>query len=118
MFGTCAIWFATLIESASGWWYKRANSMNLAQRIVLIVGFLLILSMSLFPPWKRIYINPADATTPHFEAAAGYHLILRNQSTGSFYAMLRIDTTRLGVQFVAVLVLIALLYLILRPNNR
>jgi hypothetical protein len=95
--------------------------MNLPQRIVLIFAFLVILAMALFPPWKRIYNYPAeygDYMNPHMEQSAGYHLILRDQSSGNAYAILRIDTTRLGVQFVAVLVLTGLLSVILRSAQK
>ena len=99
--------------------------MNLAQRIVLIISFLAVLGMALFPPWKRIYNYPAEYIkdispymNPHNEQSAGYHLILRDQSPGNPYAILRIDTTRLGVQFIAVLVLTGLLFVILRPTQK
>ena len=90
--------------------------MNLAQRLVLIVAFLLTLTMVLFPPWKRLY-DVEDAATDkigHIERANGYHLILQDQFPGSDYSNLRIDTTRLGVQFIGLFGLTFLLCLALR----
>lgn len=52
--------------------------MNLAQRIVLAVGFLTILGMALFPPWTYVYDYPGFGTllrAEHSERPAGYHLI-------------------------------------------
>jgi hypothetical protein len=95
--------------------------MNLPQRIVLIFAFLVILAMTLFPPWKRIYNYPAeygDYMNPHMEQSAGYHLIIRDQSSGSAYAILHIDTTRLGVQFIGVLISTCLLFVILRSSQK
>jgi len=94
--------------------------MNPAQRVVLIIGFLVVLGMALFPPWKRLFEAPNYdlEKVVHVEQSAGYHLILLDQSSGSPYVTLRIDTTRLEIQFIAVLILISLLYFILRPTQK
>ena len=91
--------------------------MNLAQRIVLIIGFLVVLAMALFPPWKRQYdVRRYDLR--HVEESTGYHLILVDQSSGDESGNLRIDTTRLAVQFIAVSTLTFMLYLILLPARK
>ncbi len=46
--------------------------MNLAQRAVLLLSFLVVLAIALFPPWIYIYRLPK---LPEEERAAGYHLI-------------------------------------------
>jgi hypothetical protein len=46
--------------------------MNVAQRIVLLVGFLVLLIAVLFPPWLFIYKHPELSA---IERPAGYHLI-------------------------------------------
>src|SRR5437588_323325 len=95
--------------------------MSLAQRIVLVFGFLLVLGMALFPPWKRLYDMPEYnyrrelGHVAHIEEAAGYHCILIDQSPGVSLVNLRIDTTRLAVQLIAVLTLTGMLYLLFRP---
>ena len=93
--------------------------MNLAQRIIVILSFLVIFGMALFPPWKRLYDVYDDQTDKvvHLERAAGYHLVLRDQAPANEYSILRIDTTRLAVQLFAVIILTGLLYLAVRPSR-
>ncbi len=84
---------------------------NLAQRIVLIAGFLIVLGMALFPPWLLVYKYPG---LPQTERAAGYFLIFEQhapqdraalaalfglpleQAEPRFFS-LQIDRTRLAV---------------------
>jgi LmbE family N-acetylglucosaminyl deacetylase len=51
--------------------------MNLPQRIVLIVGFIAILAMALFPPWVYVYDPPEGPRRlgVKVERPAGYHLV-------------------------------------------
>jgi hypothetical protein len=118
--------------------------MNLAQRIVLIVAFVVILGIALFPPWVYIYSYPGCCGgvihAEHSERPAGYHLIfgqhvaqdptylvaLFNINTEGPKApriperdrleffALRIDGTRLMVQLGVAIILTAILYLALR----
>ena len=112
--------------------------MNLAQRIVLILGFLIILSMALFPPWIYVY-DPPEIVRRHesvgkTERSAGYHLVWNNnipddqayltqlfslnadQADLKFFSM-RIDGTRWTIQIIAALLLTGILYLALRPSK-
>ena len=102
--------------------------MNLAQRVVLIAGFVIILVMVLFPPWLFIFKHPA---LPQSERPAGYHLIFNQgspedqqelmrlfavrspQMAQLQYFSVRIDNTRLSVQLIGTLLLIAILFFIL-----
>jgi len=46
--------------------------MNFAQRIILIIAFLAIAAMAIFPPW--VYVHDAPRYK-RIERPAGYHLI-------------------------------------------
>ena len=81
--------------------------MNFQQRIVLIVGLLIIFGMALFPPWR---IPPQ-----YDEAVAGYRFVFRPTKG---HTILRVDTARLSAQCLAVLALTAAAYLILRSNRK
>lgn len=80
--------------------------MNQRQRIVLIVAFLVVLGMALFPPWRGLG-EFGDAT-------AGYRFVFW---LGQSRYLIRIDSARLGVQLLAVLALTGAAYLILRPRR-
>ena len=72
--------------------------MNLAQRIVLILGVLVILSMALFPPWVYVYNYPGFQifNAEHSERPAGYHLIFGEhvpQDQTYLVALFDINTT-------------------------
>ena len=118
--------------------------MNLAQQIVLIVAFLVILGIALFPPWIFVYSFPGCCGgaihAEHSERPAGYHLIFgqhvpqdRTYLVALFninmdgwkvpalperdrleFFALRIDGTLLIVQLGVAIVLTAILYLALR----
>lgn len=113
---------------------------SMAQRIVLIVGFLAILGMALFPPWVYVYTPPRNSEIVRTERPAGYHLILgshipqdqtqlvalfnlplRNSYdsalSGLQFFSLRIDSLRLEIQIAATLILTAILYLALRSTK-
>ena|SRR2546425_10532127 len=53
--------------------------MNLAQRIVLILGVLAVIGIALFPPWVFVYSYPGCCNgvinAERSERPAGYHLI-------------------------------------------
>jgi hypothetical protein len=99
--------------------------MNLAQRIVLIFGFVLLLTACLFPPWLFVY---HFADYPEIVRPAGYHLILSEHTPQDPTALMklfsmrsahmelftmRIDTSRLTIEIVAILLLTGLLCLAL-----
>ncbi len=105
-----------------------AAAVNLAQRVLLIAGFLIVLGMALFPPWLYVFKYPG---LPQTERAAGYFLIFEQHSPQDRAALaalfgapldeaerrffsLQIDRTRLTVQIGATLILITILYLALR----
>lgn len=115
------------------------GGVNLAQRIVLIAEFLIVLGMALFPPWLLVYKYPG---LPQTERAAGYFLIFERhapqdraalaalfglpakedvprlgQAEPRFFS-LQIDRTRLAVQIGTTLVLVSILYLALRSAKR
>ena len=115
------------------------GGMNLAQRVVLIAGFLIVLGMALFPPWLYVYKYPG---LPQTERAAGYFLIfaqhapqdrvglaalfglpvkedvpLLGQAEPRFFS-LQIDRTRLAVQIGTTLILMTILCLALRSAKR
>jgi hypothetical protein len=109
--------------------------MNISQRIILILAFLIILGMALFPPWVYVYnfFGKVQAERP-----GGYHFIfgqhvpqdqtqlaalfsLDTSTLGTislglqFYSM-RLDGTRLFIQISATLLLMAILYFALRSK--
>jgi hypothetical protein len=103
------------------------------QRIALIAGFVLILSMALFPPWLTVYDIPADKdrvvipARGRAERSAGYHFLFQQDNsrsmstyvdlsgeTAAAYRSTKIDTLRLGVQLIGALLLTGIAYLILR----
>lgn len=118
-----------------------AKGQNMAQRIVLIAGFLVILIMALFPPWVYVYSPPRDSDAVRAERPGGYHLIFNDhvpQDQGQLIALfslplgrtayeselislryfsLRIDSQRLEIQIAATLILAAILYLALRSRK-
>lgn len=61
---------------------SHATGQNLAQRIVLIISFLVILGVSLFPPWTYVFSPPADLRHRFVrtERPAGYHLLFNDHS--------------------------------------
>jgi hypothetical protein len=84
--------------------------MNTAQRIVLILGLLLIFGMALYPPWST--------TTEFGETTAGYRLVLRPSSKPGGQNVIHIDTARLSSQFIAVIALTAMMYLVLHSSKK
>jgi hypothetical protein len=111
--------------------------MNVAQRLILIVGFFAILGMTLFPPWTYLYNPPR---LDRMERPAGYHFIFSDHTPrdqqrlieifnlgpnneynwalqGLRFFTIRIDTTRLTVQVTATLILITILYLAFRSRS-
>ena len=104
--------------------------MNAPQRIVLTIGFLLLLVVVLFPPWVFIYKHPELAA---LERPAGYHFILGQHAPQdrtelarlfhmSYYAAdlgfmnIRIDQTRLTFEIVGVLLLTVIPYFLVRSS--
>ncbi len=80
--------------------------MNQRQRLVLILAFLVVCGMALFPPWK--------APTDYGEADAGYKLVFW-PSHG--HTLARVDSARLAAQLIAVVALAGAAYLILRRSR-
>ena len=116
--------------------------MNLAQRIVLIIGALAIVAMCLFPPWNFVYDPPSGLREIYVksERPAGYHPLFiertpqdlgalmqmfnlqpRTAYAASFITLqsfaMRVDTTRLGIQVGIVTMLTTLLFFILKPRR-
>jgi len=110
---------------------------NMAQRIVLISGFLVILGMVLFPPWIYVF-SPSAYLRDRFvrtERSAGYHLLFTDHSPRDLSELtalfslpsdrfldlalfsIRLDTGRLQIQIAATLILTAILYFALRPSK-
>jgi hypothetical protein len=119
---------------------------NLAQRIVLIICFIVTLGMTLFPPWVYIFNPPADLRHRfvRVERPAGYHLLFNDHSPQDLSQLLvlfnltpdatqvdgyersmmtlsvfsvQLDKNRLAVQIGAVLLLTAILCLAFRSRN-
>jgi hypothetical protein len=115
--------------------------MEQRQKIVLILGALIILGMALFPPWVYVYETPESSSggvfvvshgAEHIERPAGYHLIFGqhiaqdvSQLNTLFardvelqFISTRIDEGRLKVQIVPTLLLVGLLYAVFRTAPR
>jgi len=116
--------------------------MNLAQRVVLILGFLVVLGLVLFPPWNYVFDPPADLRhhLVRAERPAGYHLLFTDHSPQDQSRLLTIfnltpepweqpyltllvfsvqlDAGRLTVQLTAAVLLVAMLYLALHSSQK
>ena len=78
--------------------------LNKVQKIVLLSGIVLIVIMSLFPPWR--IINPQTG----YGGEVGYSFVADPPQThgGSYrhtYIPVRVDVNRLMVQYLAVVIL-------------
>jgi len=118
--------------------------MNLAQRIILIVTFFIVLSMALVPPWLYVYNPPSHLkNVVKSERLAGYYPFIPGPSlpdqkeliqifditvgaypevddrwiAGLQFFSTRIDGTRLTTQIVITLLLAALLYFALHTKR-
>jgi len=90
--------------------------MNNKQRRVILVGFLIIVIMGLFPPWNhKIYIT----TKRYIETYAGYGLIFSPPSTreGEFW-IARIDAIRLLFQWILVAIITIGLAVIFKDEKK
>jgi len=105
---------------------------NLPQRITLGVGVIAIAVMALFPPWLFTY---QTRVLPLRERFAGYYPIWRSNTPSDPTALMqmfsiddprfadlslfsiKLDTTRLGIQIVAALLVTLLLAAILKSRN-
>jgi hypothetical protein len=123
-----------------------SSGLNLAQRIVLIICFIVILGMTLFPPWVYIFNPPADLRHRfvRVERPAGYHLLFNDHSPQDLSQLLvlfnltpdatrvdgyersmmtlsvfsvQLDKNRLAVQIGAALLLTAILCLAFQSRN-
>jgi hypothetical protein len=75
--------------------------MNKKQRLCFICGVVLIVLMGLFPPYT--YANRVVIQAPLIESFAGYYPIFSPPPPQKFmFAEVRIDTTRLFIQWVLV----------------
>ncbi len=111
-----------------------SRSVNFRQRIVLAVGATAIALMAMFPPW---YFTLESGSTKFGSPFAGYHAIWQaNTPTDTTalseifqypveeddlsYFSVRLDTTRLGVQIAATVMVMLLLCAILhgKPQTR
>jgi hypothetical protein len=105
---------------------------NVPQRIVLAIGFLILLIAVLFPPWVFIYKHPELAA---LERPAGYHLLfgqlvpqdrtelskrldLPVSQVSPLFVNISIDQTRLTFEIVGILGLTTILYFLLRSTRR
>jgi|SRR5215213_3887184 len=129
----------TLPPQARAWVSSRqvsstSGAPNMAQRIVLISGFLVILGMVLFPPWIYVFSPSVDLRDRFVrtERSAGYHFLFTDHSPRDLSELtalfslqsapflnlalfsIRLDTGRLQIQIAATLILTTLLYLALR----
>src|SRR5215216_166618 len=116
--------------------------MNIAQRMVLALGAIAIALMALFPPWNFVYDFPGDdfyVNRPAYKAErfAGISAIWKSnaptdqsqlaalfsipadQRSSLQYFSLRLNTTRLLVQFTAILLLTVILSVLSKsPHTR
>ena len=82
---------------------------NEKQKKLIIIGVVVIIFMGLFPPWTYTFKGGLRGTA-YSREPAGYGFILdppEKQSNQVFYGI-ELDTTRLFVQFVTVLLATAL----------
>ena len=73
------------------------------QKIVLLSGIVLIVIMSLFPPWKEVDLLPGS----HGGAGgmfAGYSFLTDSPSSGNHTLGTEVDVNRLMVQYLAVVI--------------
>ena len=105
--------------------------MNLPQRIILGLGAVAIATMASYPPWLFVHQYP---DLPRIERFAGYYPIWRSNNPTDLTALndmfqvsgfmgklmfysIRVDTTRLGIQIAAVLLVTVLLTVLFRQKS-
>lgn len=104
--------------------------MNKKQRTIIIIGLGVILLMGLIPPWKCAFSVPRLA---HLERPAGYGFIFYPPSpvgvarSGEFlessikrdpsYWSVRLDITRLFIQWIVVAITVAGICLVLKEDE-
>lgn len=88
--------------------------MNPYQRMVLAVSAAVIAIMCLFPPWLHVDQFPTRA---RIEQPIGYRPLWRVPEITRFTTA-RIDTTRLGIQIVAAVMVTLMLWLVLNHAER
>lgn len=98
----------------------RSRGLNMAQRIVLFVGALMIAGLCLFPPWNEesvILGQPQSRVT----RPAGYHSLIvpprLPRVVDDYASSLRVDSTRLVIQCFVIVVLTGGLMVLLRRRN-
>lgn len=88
------------------------------QRIIILVGCLLLCVILLFPPWLLSF----NASPIANKRSAGYHLLFRPPAVdpnlkGQMYYSYELDTTRLEVEVLGVLLLTLLLSIAFRKRG-
>lgn len=109
--------------------------MNRRQRIALIISFIVVLGMAIFPPWRIVYDIPGEdlgymkIPKGRIERSGGYKFLLTDHDTSlsttvtvnsestTAYVTRRIDYYRLATQISVVLLLTGMAYLILRTKD-
>ena len=92
--------------------------MHLSQRIIILVGCLLLCVILLFPPWLLTF-NAAPIAN---KRSAGYHLLFRPPAVdpnlkGQMYYSYELDTTRLEVEVLGILLVTLLLSIAFRKRR-
>ena len=92
--------------------------MRLSQRIIILVGCLLLCVILLFPPWLLSF----NASPIANKRSAGYHLLFRPPAVdpnlkGQMYYSYELDTTRLEVEVLGILLVTLLLSLAFRKRK-
>jgi hypothetical protein len=94
---------------------KEGGTMNEKQKKILICGLILLVVMTVFPPWISTF-HYKDARGQRSE---GYHFIGGPpEPTDLRYISIGIDTVRLFIQYLGVLLLTGLIILLVSRNER
>jgi hypothetical protein len=107
----------------------RRIGLSTAQRVVLIVGSLVIAGMCLFPPWNEeleyIRVSNREPAQARATRRAGYHSLItppnrrvpESDAAGFWPVSVRVDSTRLAIQCFVVVVLVGGITIVLGKRN-
>ena len=88
--------------------------MNKKQKVISIIGIVIIFVMGFIPPWKYIDTDPS----PYREMPNGYHPIFLPPELNEEQLLgLKIDISRLAIQWITVLFMMAVALFITQERS-
>jgi len=72
------------------------------QRKIIIISLLAIIIMCLFPPWKYIIISTESGSSTEYPVGYSFIITPPDKKDGGFFHGVKIDITRLLIQFIII----------------